>query len=308
MRFFVVGDISVDLIYFLDRIPEPGEEVPARRALMKPGGAGATLAAHLASLEHKVYLAGRVGRDPFKHVALTVLEQVGVDLRHLQEDPENQTSSILILLTPGGERSMISAGGASRYLDAAEFKPRSLDQVDAVVMSAYALVGGNQREYAVKVLDTARRLQLPVFVDMGTGAIRAAGRELLEHLRGVPYLLMNQNELLELTRTDSISEGLEALHDYNLENVVIKVGAMGSILVTPTQQELIEPFALEEIVDTTGAGDAFTAAFASAVMQGHDLLLAARQANLAGALAATAVGAQGRLVTPADLDKLSSKP
>lgn len=111
MRFFVLGDISVDLIYFLDRIPEPGEEVPARRALMKPGGAGATLAAHLASLEHKVYLAGRVGQDPFKHVALTVVEQVGVDLRHLQEDPENQTSSILILLTPGGERSMISAGG-----------------------------------------------------------------------------------------------------------------------------------------------------------------------------------------------------
>lgn len=301
MRFFVLGDVSVDLIYFLDRIPEPGEEIPARRALMKPGGAGATLAAQLASLGHKVFLAGRVGADPFRQVALQVVESVGVDLRYLQEDPDHQTSSILILLIPGGERTMISAGGASRYLDAADFKAKALDQIDAVVMSSYALVSGPQREYAVKVLSTARKNGLPVFVDMGTGAVRAVGRELLEHVRGVPYLLMNQQELLDLTRTDSISDGIQALAQYDLQQVVIKVGALGSIVVTPSRQELIEPYALEEVVDTTGAGDAFTAAFAHAVMEGHDVFAAARQGNLAGSLAATAVGAQGRLVTLSDL-------
>lgn len=301
MRFFVLGDVSVDLIYFLDRIPEPGEEIPARRALMKPGGAGATLAAQLASLGHKVFLAGRVGADPFRQVALQVVESVGVDLRYLQEDPDHQTSSILILLIPGGERTMISAGGASRYLDAADFKAKALDQIDAVVMSSYALVSGPQREYAVKVLSTARKNGLPVFVDMGTGAVRAVGRELLEHVRGVPYLLMNQQELLDLTRTDSISDGIQALAQYDLQQVVIKVGALGSIVVTPKRQELIEPYALEEVVDTTGAGDAFTAAFAHAVMEGHDVFAAARQGNLAGSLAATAVGAQGRLVTLSDL-------
>ncbi len=113
MRCFVLGDISVDLIYFLERIPEPGEEVEAKRALMKPGGAGATLAAQLASLGHKVYLAGRVGQDPFCEVALGEVRKAGVDLRYLQEDPTNTTSSVLILLVPGGERSMVSAGGAS---------------------------------------------------------------------------------------------------------------------------------------------------------------------------------------------------
>lgn len=63
-----------------------------------------------------------------------------MDLRHLQEDPEHTTSSVLILVVPG-ERAMVSAEGASRYLDPALFKPRFLDQVDAVVLSAYALVG-----------------------------------------------------------------------------------------------------------------------------------------------------------------------
>lgn len=301
MRFFVVGDVSVDLIYFLERIPEPGEEIPARRALMKPGGAGGTLAAHLASLGNKVYLASRVGDDPFRSVALSQLEKVKVDLKYLQTDPEQTTSSILILLIAGGERSMISAGGASRYLDAAEFKPKMLDLVDAVVFSAYAFVGGPQRQYAINALDAARKRELPIFVDLGTGAVRAAGKELLDILRGLPYLLMNQVELQAITGTSSISDGVSALKSWGLETVVVKVGAMGSIVVTPSRQELIEPYPLEEVVDTTGSGDAFTATFAHAILQGKDPFTAARLGNLAGSLAATAIGGQGRLITQEDL-------
>lgn len=301
MRFFVVGDVTVDLIYFLERIPEPGEEIPAQRALMKPGGAGGTLAAHLASLGNKVFLASRVGDDPFRSVALSQLEKVKVDLKYLQTDPEQTTSSILILLIPGGERSMISAGGASRYLDAAEFKPKMLDQVDAVVFSAYAFVGGPQRQYAINALDAARKRELPIFVDLGTGAVRSAGKELLDILRGVPYLLMNQVELLALTETTSISDGVAVLKGWGLETVVVKVGAMGSIVITPTRQELIEPYPLEEVVDTTGSGDAFTAAFAHAILQGKDPIVAARLGNLAGSLAATVIGSQGRLITEEDL-------
>jgi Sugar kinases, ribokinase family len=103
MRFFVLGDVSVDLLFFVERIPEPGEEIPSRRALMKPGGAGGTLAAQLASLGHRVFLAGRVGQDPFADLALSRVREVGVDLRHLQEDPDHTTSSVLILVVPGGK-------------------------------------------------------------------------------------------------------------------------------------------------------------------------------------------------------------
>lgn len=268
---------------------------------MKPGGAGGTLAAHLASLGNKVYLASRVGNDPFRSVALSQLEKAGVDLKYLQVDPEQTTSSILILLIPGGERSMISAGGASRYLDVAEFKAKMLDQVDAVVFSAYAFVGGPQRQYAINALDAARKRDLPIFADLGTGAVRAAGKELLDILRGVPYLLMNQVELLALTGATSISEGVSELKGWGLETVIVKVGALGSIVITPKRQELVEPYPLEEVVDTTGSGDAFTATFAHAILQGKDPFMAARLGNLAGSLAATAIGGQGRLITEKDL-------
>ncbi|RTH34458.1 carbohydrate kinase family protein [Thermus scotoductus] len=302
MRFFVLGDVSVDLLFFVERIPEPGEELPARRALMKPGRWGWSLAAQLASLGHRVYLAGRVGQDPFAELALSRVREVGVDLRYLQEDPEHTTSSVLILVVPGGERAMVSAEGASRYLDPALFKPRFLDQADAVVLSAYALVGGPSRSYAAEVLEAARRREMPVFADLGTGAVRAAGRELLRHLRGVDWLLMNQAELLALTGASSLSGGIARLREEGFRHLAIKVGAMGSILVTPEGEELLEPYPVEDIVDSTGAGDAYTAAFAHALLSGRSPLEAGRLANLAGALAATGLGAQGRLLRLEDLE------
>lgn len=306
MRFFVIGDVSVDLMYFVDTLPGPGEETPAQRALIQPGGAAATVAANLASLGHKVALAARVGTGPFRETALVNLERTGVDLSHLQEDTDHPTSSILVFVIAGGERTMVSSPSASRRLDAAAFKTRALDQVDAVVVSAYALAGGPSREYALKVLAAAARRKIPVFADLGTGAIRAAGEHLLEDLRGVDYLLMNQHELAALTGEDSISAGVERLRTYGIERAVVKLGALGSMVVTPETEALVEPHVVDDVIDSTGAGDAFTAAFVAAVMEGRDPLEAARRANVAGALVATRVGAQGYLLKPEDLEPATS--
>jgi len=308
MRFFVIGDVSVDLMYFVDALPGAGEETPAKRSLIKAGGAAATVAANLASLGHKAKLAARVGSGPFRTAALENLRAAGVDLSMLQEDDERPTSSILIFVIAGGERTMVSSIGASRYLDAAAFKARALDQVDALVLSAYALAGGPSREYALKALAAARKRKLPVFADLGTGAIRDAGVNLLEDLSGVDYLLMNQHELYALTGSNSISEGVAVLRQSGIENAVIKVGSLGSMVVTPDTEALVEPYPVEDVIDSTGAGDAYTAAFAASVMEGHDLLEAARRGNVAGALVATHVGAQGYLVTPQDLKKSIPQP
>lgn len=304
MRFLVVGDISVDLLYFLEHIPEPGESLTAQRALVRPGGSGATVAANLASLGNLTLLAARVGQDAFRSAALSVIEKAGVDLRLLQDDSEHATSINLLMLVPGGGRAMIASYGANRYLDASELKLRQLDQIDAVVISAYALISGPQREYAIKVIVAAQKRGLPIFADLGSGAVQAAGWALLDPLRGADYLLMNQSELLSLTRTESISEGIQALRQNGLERFVVKVGSMGSMVVTPDTEELVEPYQVEDFLDSTGAGDAHTAAFAHAIMGGADLIRAARIANLAGALATTAVGGQGRLVTLSDIEAM----
>ena len=292
MKFFVIGDSTVDHIYFLNHIPTPGEDVSPTRSTLQPGGAGSTMAYYLAQLGHEVHLAARVGNDPFQALALQGVRAAGVKLDAVQKDSSELTSTITILVTPDAERAMISGGGANRNLDPAELNQKLLESCNALLVSAYSLIGGPQCEYAMKAMEIARQAKVPVFVDLGTGAVNAAGTQLVEVVKSADYLLMNQLELSRITARDSISDSLEGLRERGISRVVVKVGALGSIVWTPTETELLEGHFIDGVIDTTGSGDAFTAAFAHAILQGLPMRQAARYANVAGAIVATHAGAQ----------------
>ncbi len=123
---------------------------------------------------------------------------------------------------------------------------------------------------------------------------------------------MNEHELYLLTGRTSISEAVADLKDSGIDQLLVKVGAMGSIVITPELNELVEAHDIDGVVDSTGAGDYYTAAFAHAVMAGHDLLSAARLGNVAGALNTTRVGAQNMRLDSEELLRhaamLSSAP
>jgi len=291
-KFFVVGDVTVDQMYFVNDLPEPGGEVTATRAVLEPGGAGGTIATALARLGNEVVLAARVGAGPFADLALKYVKEAGVDTRLIQVDPTLQTSSITLLITPDTQRTMISSGGASRNLDAAELRPEHVASCDALVVSAYSLIGGLQREYAVRALEVAKREKLTTFIDMGSGAVNALRGRLLALVEDVDYLLMNRRELFSLTGETSISAAVAGLAERGIERVLVKLGEMGSIVITPELTELVEALEVDGAVESTGAGDYYTAAFAHGVMEGYDLHYAARLGNIAGALNVTVVGAQ----------------
>lgn len=304
MKFYVIGDVTVDHLYHLDHLPAPGEEVVPTRATMKPGGAGGTISVTLARLGHSVTLAARVGQDPFAEYALASVRESGVSQSAIQQDPEHLTSTITVMQTRQGQRAMLSHGAANRQLDPAKLKKKDIEGSDALIVSAYSLTEGPQREYALKAIETAQKAKkpVPVFIDLGTGAVNKVGTDLIENVIGADYLTLNQHELLALTDTTSISAALAQLGEAGARRVVVKVGKMGSIVWTPEETELVDAVRPQgQVVDSTGAGDTFTAAFAHAVLTGQPLREAARTANAAGALAATRVGAQALPITPTDL-------
>ncbi|MFA5551129.1 MAG: carbohydrate kinase family protein [Trueperaceae bacterium] len=311
-HFLVVGDAAVDQMYFVSEFPEQGGEVPSSRALMEPGGAGGTVATVLARLGNPTRIATRVGTGPFSQLALRNLLAAGVDTRLVQHDPELQTASVTLIITPDAQRTMISASGSSRHLDAGELNEADVSTCDALVMSAYALVGGKQKEYALQALAYARKHRLTSFVDLGTGAVNALGDRLMPLVKDVDYLLMNEHELYLVTGRPTISEAVADLRSMGVEQLIVKVGEMGSIVITPELNELVEAHEIDGVIDSTGAGDYYTAAFAHAVMAGHDLIESARLANVAGALNTTRVGAQNMLLDDETLKRhaaqLSSAP
>lgn len=307
MKFFVIGDVTVDHLYHLERIPAPGEEVSPIRASMQPGGAGGTISVTLARLGHSVTLAARVGSDPFADYALRLVRESKVNESAVQRDDDHLTSTITVMQTPDGRRAMISSGAANRQLDAAKLKKKDVESSDALIVSAYSLIGGPQREYAVKAIQMAKKVEVPVLIDLGTGAVNAAGQRLLDSVLSADYILLNQHELLALTGTSSISAALAVLGERGARQVIVKVGPMGSIVWTPDETELVESIPVEDIVDTTGAGDTFVAVFAHTVLSGRTLAASARAANAAGALAATKVGAQSRPITEAEIATVIAK-
>ena len=291
-KFFVVGDVTVDQMYFVNDLPDAGGEVTASRAVLEPGGAGGTLAVALARLGNDVLLAARVGSGPFAELALKHVKRAGVDTRLVQTDPVLQTSSVTLLITPDTQRTMISGGGATRNLDAMGFRAEQVAACDALVVSAYSVVGGPQCEYAVRALEAARKARLTTFIDMGSGAADALRERLLTLVSNVDYLLMNRRELFALTGESSISAAVAGLAARGIKRVLVKLGEMGSMVITPELTELVEAFEIDGVLESTGAGDYYTAAFAHGVMQGFDLHYAARLGNVAGAMNVTAIGAQ----------------
>lgn len=299
----VIGDATVDQMYFVKALPERGGEAISTHAVMEPGGAGGTIATALARLGHQVTIATRVGIGPFSTLALKHLRECSVDLSLVQSDPLRQTSSVTILITPDGQRTMISAAGASRELDAKALSAATVAERDALVVSAYSLISGPQRTYALRALQFAKDAGVRIFVDMGTGAVNALKDGLMPLLDEVEVVLMNEQELFTLTGESSISDAVADLRERGVDQVVVKVGEMGSIVVTPERSELVEAYDIEPVVDTTGAGDVYTAAFVSALLHGDDLLRAAWLANIAGALTTREIGAQRVAL---DLDRLEA--
>jgi ribokinase len=295
----VIGDATVDQMYFVNALPERGGEASATHAVMEPGGAGGTIATALARLGHRVTIATRVGTGPFSTLALKHLRACGVDLSLVQSDALRQTSSVTILITPEGQRTMISAAGASRELDAATLTAATVAERDALVVSAYSLISGPQRTYALRALRLAKEHGVRIFADMGTGAVNALQDGLMPLLEGAEVVLMNERELFTLTGESSISDAVADLRERGIERVVVKVGEMGSIVVTPERSELVDAYEIDPVVDTTGAGDVYTAAFVAALLNGDDLLRAAWLANIAGALTTREIGAQ-RVALDAD--------
>lgn len=306
MKFYVIGDVTVDHLYHLDHLPSPGAEIAPKRATMQPGGAGGTISVTLARLGHTVTLAARVGEDPFAEYALAQVRESGVSESAIQTDAEHLTSTITVMQTQDGQRAMISDGAANRQLDPAKLKKKDIEGADALIVSGYSLTEGPQREYALKAIETAKNAKkpVPVFIDLGTGAVNKVGTKLLQDVIGADYLTLNQHELLALTDTNSLSAALAQLGEAGVQRVAVKVGKMGSVVWTPEETELVDSIRTEKpVIDSTGAGDTFTAAFAHSVLKGLPLAQAARAANIAGALASTSVGAQSQKITAADLEK-----
>eukprot|EP00897_Mesotaenium_endlicherianum_P010351 jgi/Mesen1/9344/ME000061S08790 len=297
----VVGSVNADIYVELDRLPKPGETVSAKSGSTLPGGKGANQAACGARLGHPTYFVGQVGRDSYAELAREALTACGVRLEYLGS-VAGPTGHAVVMLQPGGQNSIVIVGGANmawpRLDDGITRLPPGAQQV---IRRAGALL--LQREVPdalnLEAAKIARAASVPVVLDAG-GADAPIGEELL---RLVTVLSPNETELARLTGlpTGSPEEILAAAHklqERGVGQVLVKLGEQGCMLVTREGPPLVQACVrAPHVVDTTGAGDTFTAAYAMAIIQGSTLSQALLFASAAASLCVRAKGAMPSMPT-----------
>jgi sugar/nucleoside kinase (ribokinase family) len=270
-RIVVVGDVMTDVVASLSGPVAQGSDTPAR-VVQRGGGAGANIAVWLARSGTAVTLIGRVGDDAAGRGAAEALWAEGVDAR-LAIDPARPTGTCVVLVEPGGERSMLPDAGANAGLEAVALP----DDAAHVHLAGYALLHPGSRPAARALLAAARAAGLGVSVDPSSAALlqRSSAAAFLDWVGGIDLLVPNRDEAAVLTGMSDPRGAARALTAHARE-VVVKLGAQGA-LWTDGETQVRAPAVDVLVTDTTGAGDAFAAG-----------LLAAR---LAGAEPADALGA-----------------
>ena len=271
----------MDVLATAATAPVPGADVPAR-IVTTAGGAGANTAAWLAANGVDVTLVARVGADAAGRAAVAELVAAGV-CPAVAVDPEAPTATVVVLVGPGGERTMLSDRGAAARLAVADLPP--LDGIDHLHLSGYVL-GAASRAAGLAALAAAREAGASTSVDpQATGS--ADG--LLARLGGVDLLLPNAAELAALTGSPEPGSGAALLNVARA--VVVTAGHAGASWVDCDGVRTMHAAAVD-VVDTTGAGDAFDAGLLAAWLTGAGPEAALRAGCAAGAAAVSRRGAR----------------
>jgi ribokinase len=292
-RIALIGLASWDLILVTGHFPVAGSYAIADKVLSLPGGTTANTATALSRLGARVQLAAMIGDDPEGDAVADSLRSEGIGLQWLAKRAGEPTDrSYVIVSNDPPDRTIIWQRGARLALG---------DRLDIPSLFAHELV-------VIDVDDMRLRrflADLPVHTLPGT---RLAGTlsylvdydraDVLETLLRLDLAIGNERELKWLTGQPDLDAAVAAMQatmvGNNLRACAISLGARGSMAFTATERWQVPAFEAE-VVDTTGAGDAFAAGVAYGSALRWDWPETLRFANAVAGLAVTGLGAQTAL-------------
>jgi sugar/nucleoside kinase (ribokinase family) len=288
-RILVIGDVMTDVIV---RPEGPLARGSDRRASItfQPGGSAANQAAWLASFGLRVDFVARVGAVDIQ-CETARLKAIGVT-PHLVGDPRRETGRLVALIDANGERSFLTDRGANEALEAGDIPDALIAQAALIHLSGYSFFAPSPR---AAVLEAMRRAgDKPISVDPASAEfLREVGADrFLAWTRGASMLFPNAEEAAILAGSDDPETQCARLAAY-YPLVVVKRGAAGAEAAEGARRWRVNAPNIEA-VDTTGAGDAFVAAFLAARLSGAEIQTALERAVAAGAAASTIVGGRPR--------------
>jgi ribokinase/sulfofructose kinase len=281
-----LGEISLDRVIVVDELPPAGGKAPAASETTLAGGQVATAVLGARILGLRTRLIAVVGDDDAARASLAPLAAAGVELAHVVEIPgvPSRTATILVEARSGERRVL---GRRDPRLRMAPERPGRAAIADARLL----IVDATDPEASLWAARVARAAGVPVLLDADA---RWSGEANLFECVDFPVVA---GRLAEEWGDGSISRGLRDLARFGATMVVATLGDRGSLAFDTRAggQEIVTRAFEVDVVDTTGAGDAFRAGFAYGLLTGADAQTTLELANAAAALNCEGSGAQGGL-------------
>ncbi len=287
-KILVIGELNVDLIVSgLPSLPVLGQELLCDDFRMTLGSSSAICASWLAALGATVDFWGKVGCDPYGEFVVSELERRGIGTKGIIYDPDIHTG-VTVSLTYPHDRALFTYLGSIAALRLGDLDLSLLAQHDHL-HSASVFLQKKLRPGLPALYQAAKEAGLTTSLDSGWDPEERWERDIFSVLPFVDFFVPNEVEALHFTAASTVEEAATELNRY-AGTVVVKLGKKGALARSGGQAWQVPGFEVE-VMDTTGAGDAFNAGFLYAhIVEGRPIPDALRFANACGAIAITTVG------------------
>ena len=288
-RILLVGSANMDLSMNIYKMPMEGETLLDDGGVAyTPGGKGANAAVAFAKLGGECVFCTKLGRDAHGQRLYEYYKQCGINTSYIKVDPDSPTGLAVVIKESNGSNRIIVYPGANRTLN-------NDNIIDAFNSRPDALYLGFEIPFsmAVAAAKIARANNVPIFVD----AAPASKEYALESLPEVEIFSPNETETFEYTGvmpkgTDSCLKAAYSLFQkVKAKYIVIKLGSRGAFFFDGKHFDLIPAYRPDEVVDTTAAGDTFTAAMTLEYLRSGNIKEAIKFGAAAAAISVSRKGA-----------------
>lgn len=288
-KILVIGSLNMDSVIKTPRMPKPGETVMGTDISLIPGGKGANQAYAAGKLGGDVTMLGAVGADSFGDAMLDNLRSVNVDVKGIRRLEGVHTGQAYITVNEEGQNSIIVISGANGEVTEKMIDENMdlIDESDIIIMQLEIPV-----ETVKYVKEIAVKKEKMVILDPAP-----AVADLLDDFwKGIDYIKPNETELEVLTgRTmtteTELIEGAKEMLGKGVKTVIVTLGEKGCLYVSNKGEKII-PTKKVPVVDTTAAGDSFTAAFALSLSREESIEEAIAFGQKVSGIVVTKKGAQ----------------
>jgi ribokinase len=283
----ILGIFVADLAFSASRLPVIGETIAGSRFAMGPGGKGANQAVASARAGAATAFISELGKDDFGDMALSTWKKEGIATLVSQSETDPTGAAFIFVNDQTGDNAVIVIPGAAANISAS-----SVEKCAKTIEAARVFV--TQLEQPVEA--ALRGLQIARAAGVITILNPAPAEPIPDEMYAFcDYITPNETEAAALSgvpvvNVEDAKVAANALLDKGVGTAVITLGEAGALFHNRQISEMIPAIAVEKVLDTTGAGDAFNGNFAASLARGADPLDAVRFANAAAGLSVTRMG------------------